>query len=102
MIAHVGSENIPTTFIHILLVSIVLCLTLLVLYWTGTWWSGVDDERVKEGKRLIFPGLPSQLSHSMESARNREIVRERDSERERERERDSERERERQTRGPKL
>ena len=30
---------------------------MLVLYWTGTWWSGVDDERVKEGKRLIFPGF---------------------------------------------
>ena len=27
---------------------------LLVLYWTGTWWSRVNDERVKEGKRLIF------------------------------------------------
>ena len=24
----------------------------LVLYQTGTWWSGVDNERVKEGKRL--------------------------------------------------
>ena len=29
MIAHVGTENIPIAFIHILLVSIVLCLTLL-------------------------------------------------------------------------
>ena len=85
MIAHVGTENIPTAFIHILLVSIVLCLTLLVLYWTGTWWSGVDDQRVKEGKRLIFPGLPSRLSRSTESARNREIVRERQRERGRER-----------------
>ena len=49
----------------------------LVLYWTGTWWSGVDGERVKEGKRLIFPGLHSRLSHSRESARNRERERER-------------------------
>ena len=30
---------------------------LLVLYWTGTWWSRVNNERVKEGKRLIFPGF---------------------------------------------
>ena len=43
---------------------------LLVLYWTGTWWSRVNDERVKEGKRLIFSGLCSQLSRSRESARN--------------------------------
>ena len=55
---------------------------LLVLYWTGTWWSGAD-ERVKEGKRLIFPGLHSRLSRSRESARERE--REREGERERER-----------------
>ena len=52
--------------------------TLLVLYWTGTWWSGVDDERVKEGKRLIFPGLCSQISCSRESARNSERERERE------------------------
>ena len=45
---------------------------MLVLYWTGTWWSGVDNERVKEGKRLIFPGLNRGLSRSRESARNRE------------------------------
>ena len=44
----------------------------------GTWWSGVNDEKVKEGKRLIFPGLCSQLSHSMESARNREREREKE------------------------
>ena len=49
---------------------------MLVLYWTETWWSGVDNERVKEGKRLIFPGLHSQLLRSRESARNREIERE--------------------------
>ena len=49
----------------------------MVLYWTGTWWSGVDDERVK-GKRLIFPGLRSQLSGSRESARNRERERKTD------------------------
>ena len=36
---------------------------------------------MKEGKRLIFPGLHSWLSYSMESARNREIKRERDRER---------------------
>ena len=30
---------------------------MLVVYWTRTWWPGVDDERVKEGKRLVFPGL---------------------------------------------
>ena len=52
---------------------------LLVLYWTGTWWSRVNDEKVKEGKSLIFPGLPRRLSRSRESARNREIERERDS-----------------------
>ena len=47
---------------------------LLVLYWTGTWWSGVDyDERVKGGKRLIFPGLCSWLSCSRESARNKDV-----------------------------
>ena len=49
----------------------------LVLYWTGTWWSGVD-ERVKEGKRLIFPGLCSRPSSSRESARNREREREKE------------------------
>ena len=46
---------------------------LLVVYWTGTWWPRVDDERVKEEKRLILPGLRSWLSRSRESARNREI-----------------------------
>ena len=61
---------------------LVYSIWVLVLYWTGTWWSGVYDERVKEGKRLIFPGLRSRLSGSRESARNRE--------------------RERQTWGPKL
>ena len=55
----------------------------MVLYWTGTWWSGVDDERVKEGKRLIFPGLCSQLSCSKESGRNRESERERERKKER-------------------
>ena len=59
---------------------------LVVLCWTRTWWSRVDDERVKEGKRLIFPGLRSWLLHSRESTRNRE----------------RERKKERQTRGPKL
>ena len=52
-----------------------------ILDWTGTWWSGVNDERVKEGKRLIFPGLCSQLSHSRESARKRKRERERKRER---------------------
>ena len=51
---------------------------LLVLYWTGTWWSRVNDEKVKEGKSLIFPGLPRRLSRSRESARNREIEREKE------------------------
>ena len=50
----------------------------LFLYCTGTWWSGVDDERVKERKRLIFPGLRSRLSSSRESARNRERERKKD------------------------
>ena len=54
---------------------------LLVLWWTGTWWSGVDDGKVKEGKRLIFPGLCSQLSYSRESARNRDKEKERKKER---------------------
>ena len=72
----------------------------MVLYWTGTWWSRVNDERVKEGKRLTFPGLHSQLLHSRESARReRETDRERERERERER---KERKKERKTRGPKL
>ena len=26
-----------------------------------TWWSGVDNARVKEGKRVIFSGLCSRL-----------------------------------------
>ena len=55
----------------------------LVLYWTGTWWSGVDNEKVKEEKRLIVPGLRSRLSCSRESARNREIETERERKKER-------------------
>ena len=51
-----------------------------VLSWTGTWWSRVDDEKVKEGERLIFPRLRSQLSCSRKSARNREIEREKEKE----------------------
>ena len=50
---------------------------MLVLYWTRTWWSGVDDERLKEGKRQILPGLCSRLPRSRESARNREREKER-------------------------
>ena len=50
----------------------------LILYWTGTWWSRVNDERVKEGKRLIFPELCSWLSCPRESARNRETDRQTD------------------------
>ena len=46
-----------------------------VLSWTGTWWSRVDDEKVKEGERLIFPGLCSRLLHSRKSARSREMER---------------------------
>ena len=37
----------------------------------------MDNERVKEGKRLTFPGLRSQLLSSRESARNREIKKKR-------------------------
>ena len=58
----------------------------MVLYWTRAWWSGVDDERVEEGKRLIFPGLRSRLSCSRESARN--IYRERDRDRDKKREKE--------------
>ena len=39
--------------------------------------------RVKKVKRLIFPGLRSQLPHSRESARTREREREREGKRER-------------------
>ena len=56
---------------------------MFVLYWSGTWRSGVNDERAKEGKRLIFPGLHSQLLRSRESARNREIEIDREREKER-------------------
>ena len=52
---------------------------------TGTWWSGVDDEKVKEGERLIFPGLHSRLSSSRKSARNRRREREREKGRKKER-----------------
>ena len=61
---------------------------MLVLYWTGTWWSRVNDERVKERKRLLFPGLCSRLSCSRESARNREIEKKRGRERKKERQGD--------------
>ena len=37
-----------------------------------TWWSGVNDKKVKEGKRLIFPGLCSRPPRSRESARKKE------------------------------
>ena len=47
----------------------------------GTWWSGVKDEKMKEARRLIFPGLLSQPSCSRESAKNKERERERDKER---------------------
>ena len=56
------------------------------LLMAGTWWSGVDDEKVK-GKRLIFPGLRSWHLLSRESARNRET--ERKKEREGERKKDT-------------
>ena len=55
--------------------------SVLVLYWTGTWWSRVDDKRVREGKRIIFSGLNSWPLHSWESAWNREIEREEEKER---------------------
>ena len=48
---------------------------------------GVDDERVKEVKRLLFPGLCSRLLSSRASARNRE--RERERERKKERKKDT-------------
>ena len=55
--------------------------------------------RVKKVKRLIFPGLHSQLPHSRESARTRE----REGERERARERKKERKKKKkETWGPKL
>ena len=54
---------------------------MLVLYWTRTWWSRVDDEKVKEGKRLICPGLCSRFMNSRESVRNRGIKRKRERER---------------------
>ena len=53
----------------------------VVLEWTRTWWSRVNDEKMKEGKRLIFPGLHSRPSRSRESARNRKRERERERER---------------------
>ena len=51
---------------------------LLVFYCTGTCWSRVDDERVKERKRLKFPELCSWLLRSREPAKKQ-----RDRERER-------------------
>ena len=66
---------------------------LLFLYWTRTWWSGVNDERVKKGKKLIFPGLCSRLSHSRESARNTEIEREKERKEERKKERNRKKDR---------
>ena len=58
----------------------------------------MDDEKMKEAKRLMLPTLCSRLSRSRESARNRE----RASEKEKEKERKAEREKEKKTRGPKL
>ena len=75
---------------------------LLVLYWTGTWSFGVDDERVKEGKRLIFPGLRSWLSRSRESARNRELEKERERERGRKKDRQTDRNRDPSSDGAKV
>ena len=54
---------------------------------SGTWWSGVDDEKVKEEKRLMFPGLSSWHLLSRESARNRQRERKREREKERKKER---------------
>ena len=51
---------------------------MLILYWTRTWLSAVKNERLKKGKRVIFPGLCSWLSLSRESARIRETERERE------------------------
>ena len=62
---------------------------------------------MNEGKRLIFPGLRSRLSHSRESARNIYIYiyiyiyREREREREKEREKERKKERKKKkTQGP--
>ena len=68
---------------------------MLVLYWTGTWWFRVNDERGKEGKRLIFPGLCSRVPHSRESAGNREGEGDGERERKREKERKEGRKKER-------
>ena len=74
--------------------------------WTRTWWSGVDDEKVKEGKRLIFPGLHSQISCCRESARKLQRISQKythtHTHTQREREREKERQTDRQTWGPKL
>ena len=53
----------------------------------------MDDEKMKEGKRIIFPMLCSRLSRSRESARNREIERERERKRKKGRKRKKKRHR---------
>ena len=53
---------------------------MLVLYWTGTWWSRVNDEMVKEGKRLINLGYTASF---WTPGNQPEIEREKQRERER-------------------
>ena len=46
------SKNLPMCTTFLFWVPLVE-----VLQWTGTWWSRVNDKKVKERKRLIFLGL---------------------------------------------
>ena len=57
---------------------------------------------MKEGKRIIFPGLHSQLSHSRVSARNRERDKEKKEGMKEGRKGEREGGRERQIQAPKL
>ena len=50
---------------------------LLVLYWTGTRWSGVNDERVKEGKTVTQPAFVLQGISQKLRKRERETKKER-------------------------
>ena len=66
-----------------------ILLICLLEYYIACWsFNGLEPGgpelrmRMKEGKRLMFPGLHSRLSRSRESTRNREREREREKERE--------------------
>ena len=78
-----------------------------VSYWTRTWWSGVDNKKVKERKRLIFLGLRRKPIKSLTWGL-RSPSRKMNSESlcapgdQPEKEREGERERKSKTRGPKL